>query len=164
MIRNRRPAAAAAAAVAVFAAAGVCGVVAARVVRAMWAARVQPTPTVTGSAKADGAAARSFTTTVTSSIYSLQVEVDPARTGINSVHLYAYTPDNKPLRVVEWKGTAGLPERGIEPVAIPILPLTDNHAVGQVSLPTAGGWQLRFTVRTSDADEATVSVTVAIRK
>jgi copper transport protein len=162
MIRNRRPASAAAA-LALFAAVGVCGVVAARVVRAVWATRVQQTPAHTASANADVAAPANFTTKVTSSIYSLQVEVDPARTGTNSIHLYAYTPDNKPLRVVEWKGTAGLPDKGIEPVAIPLLQFTDNHAIGQVSLPAPGGWQLRFTVRISDIDQATVSVTVPVR-
>jgi hypothetical protein len=160
MIRNQRPASAAVA-VAVFAAVGVCGVVAARVVRAVWETAGQPAHTT--SANADGAARAYFTATVASAIYALQVDVEPGRTGTNVIHLYAYTPDNDPLRVVEWQGTAGLPDNGIEPVAIPILAVTENHAIGQVNLPDPGGWELSFTVRISEIDQATVSVTVPVR-
>ncbi|MFI6758867.1 copper resistance CopC/CopD family protein [Micromonospora sp. NPDC050417] len=103
-----------------------------------------------------------FTTTLTSSVLSLQVEVDPAETGSNSIHLYAYTLENKPQPVVEWTGTAALQAKGIEPIEIPLLPLTDNHATGEISLPTPGDWQLRFTVRISDIDQATVTATVPI--
>jgi copper transport protein len=163
MIRNRR-AASAAAALAIFAGAGVCGVIAVRVVRAVSETLTQQTPAHTTSVNTDGGARTNFTTTVNGSLYSLQVDVDPARTGSNSIHLYAYTPDKKPQTVVAWTGTAGLPEKGIEPIAIPLLAVTDNHAVGLVSLPAPGGWQLSFTVRTSAIDQATVSVTVPVRK
>ena len=79
------------------------------------------------------------------------------------MHLYAYTPDNRPQPVVEWKATAALPSAGIEPIEIPLLQLTDNHATGEISFPSAGEWQLRFTVRTSDIDQATVTATVPIK-
>jgi len=161
MIRNRRFASAAVA-LAIFAAAGVCGVVASRVVRAVWETLVQQSTARTAPANADGDAPAYFTATLASSIYSLEVAVSPARTGSNLIHLFAYTPDNEPLPVVEWQGTAELPEEGIEPVAISMLAVTADHAVGEVNLPAPGGWQLRFTVRISDIDEATVSVTVPI--
>jgi copper transport protein len=90
------------------------------------------------------------------------VEVDPAETGSNLVHLYSYTPANQPLKVVEWKGTAALPAKGIEPIEMTLLPLTDNHATGEVNLPVPGDWQLRFTLRTTDIDQATVTVTVPV--
>ena len=79
------------------------------------------------------------------------------------MHLYAYTKDNRPQPVVEWRATAALPSAGIEPIEIPLLPLTDNHATGEINLPAAGEWQLRFTVRTSDIDQATVTATVPIQ-
>ena len=163
MIRNRR-AASAAASLAIFAAAGVCGVIVVRVLRAVSETLTQQTPAHTASVNTDGGARAYFTTTVTGSIYSLQVDVEPARTGSNSIHLYAYTPDKKPLTAVKWTGTAGLPEKGIERVAIPLLALSDNHATGLVSLPAPGGWQLSLTVRTSAIDQATVSVTVPVGK
>ena len=132
------------------------------VVLALSATLVQTAPARTAAADAGAGGPGYFSATLTSSIYSLQVEVDPAETGSNSVHLYAYTPDNKPLPVVEWRATAALPDRGLEPIEIPLLPLYDNHATGEISLPTPGNWQLRFTVRISDIDQATVTSTVPI--
>ena len=79
------------------------------------------------------------------------------------MHLYAYTPDNRPQPVQEWKVTAALPSAGIEPITVPLLPLSDNHATGEVNLPARGDWQLRITVRTSDIDQATVTATVPIK-
>ncbi|MFU8876279.1 copper resistance CopC/CopD family protein [Micromonospora sp. SL4-19] len=133
------------------------------VVLGVSATLVQTTPARTASANVAGAPAGYFSTTLSSPLYSLQVEMDPAERGNNSLHLYAYTPDNRPQPVKEWKATAALPSAGIEPIDIPLLPLTDNHATGEISLPAAGQWQLRFTVRTSDIDQATVTATVPIK-
>ncbi|WP_434743091.1 copper resistance CopC/CopD family protein [Micromonospora sp. SH-82] len=104
-----------------------------------------------------------FNTTLTSPIYSLQVELSPVQRGNNTLHLYAYTPDNRPQPVEQWRVTAALPSAGIEPIEFPLLPLTDNHATSEVNLPAAGDWEFRFTVRVSDIDQATVTATVPIR-
>ncbi|MET8836726.1 copper resistance protein CopC [Micromonospora sp. NPDC004540] len=133
------------------------------VVLGLSATLVQTTPARTASADVAGAPAGYFSTTLSSPLYSLQVELDPAETGSNSLHLYAYTKDNRPQPVQEWKATAALPSAGIEPITIPLLPLTDNHAFGEINLPAAGQWQLRFTVRTSEIDQATVTATVPVK-
>ncbi|MBF9127446.1 copper resistance protein CopC/CopD [Plantactinospora sp. S1510] len=132
------------------------------VVLALSAILVQTPPARTADTYGDAGAPGYYTTTLTSSIYSLQVEVDPAKTGSNSMHLYAYTLDNKPLPVAEWRATAALPDRGIEPIEIPLLPLTPSHATGEISLPSPGNWLLSFTVRLTDIDQATVTSTVPI--
>ncbi|MEV0806604.1 copper resistance protein CopC [Micromonospora sp. NPDC050200] len=134
------------------------------VVLGVSATLVQTTPArVAATTEGSGGPASYFSTTLTSPIYSLQVELDPAERGNNSMHLYAYTPDNRPLPVAEWKATAALPSAGIEPIDIPLLPLTDNHVTGEISFPAAGEWQLRLTVRITDIDQATVTATVPIR-
>ncbi|NBE81744.1 copper resistance CopC/CopD family protein [Micromonospora rubida] len=133
------------------------------VVLAVSATLVQTPPARTAGADVAGTQAGLFTTTLSSPLYSLQVEMDPAERGNNSLHLYAYTLDNRPQPVEEWKATAALPAAGIEPIEILLLPLTDNHATGEINLPAVGEWQFRFTVRTSDIDQATVSATVSIR-
>jgi copper transport protein len=46
---------------------------------------------------------------------------------------------------------------------MPLLPLTDNHASGEINLPAAGQWEMRFTVRISDIDQATVTATVPVK-
>ncbi|MFR9775960.1 copper resistance CopC/CopD family protein [Micromonospora sp. MS34] len=133
------------------------------VVLGLSATLVQTTPARTASAEVAGAPDGYFSATLNSPLYSLQVEVDPAERGNNSVHLYAYTKDNRPQPVKEWKVTAALPSAGIEPIEAPLLPLSDNHATGEINLPAAGQWQLRITVRTSDIDQATVTATVPIK-
>ncbi|MEU8260752.1 copper resistance protein CopC [Micromonospora sp. NPDC048999] len=132
------------------------------VVLGVTATLVQTTPART-AANVAGSSDNYFAATLTSPLYSLQVELDPARRGSNSVHLYAYTSDNRPQPVKEWKATIALPSAGIEPIDIPLLALTDNHAYGEVNLPAAGEWQVRFTLRTSDIDQATVTATVPIK-
>ncbi|WBB94550.1 copper resistance protein CopC [Verrucosispora sp. WMMC514] len=124
---------------------------------------VQTTPARSVSTDVSAADSGYFSTTATSSLYSMQIEVSPARRGNNSVHLYAYTLENQPLPVVEWQVTVALPAAGIEPIQVPLLPLTDNHATGEISLPAAGEWELRVTARTTEIDQATVTVTVPVR-
>ncbi|WP_416900855.1 copper resistance CopC/CopD family protein [Micromonospora echinospora] len=135
----------------------------AAVVLGVTAVLVQTTPARTAGADIAGGGSTLFSTTVTSSLYSLQMEVDPAEPGSNSLHLYAYQPDNRPQPVVEWRATIALPSAGIEPIEIPLLPLTDNHATGEINLPASGEWQLRVTARTSEIDQATVTTTVPVR-
>jgi copper transport protein len=135
----------------------------AAVVLGFSAVLTQTTPARVADAAPPGAAQQTyFSTTATADLFTLQVDFDPAKVGENTVHLYAYTKEGKPLKIVEWSGTAALPSAGIEPVTIPLLPLTDNHVTGSIQLPTAGDWQMRFTLRTTDVDQETVSVTVPV--
>ncbi|NLU80111.1 copper resistance protein CopC/CopD [Micromonospora sp. HNM0581] len=124
---------------------------------------VQTTPARSVATDVSASDSGYFSTTATSSLYSMQIEVTPARRGNNSVHLYAYTLENQPLPIVEWQVTVALPDAGIEPIQVPLLPLTDNHATGEISLPSAGEWELRVTARTTEIDQATVTATVPVR-
>jgi copper transport protein len=126
-------------------------------------ALVQIAPPRTAEAVESGPVDTTVTKTLTSGTMALQVDIFPAAVGNNSIHLYAYTPDNKPLTVVEWSATAALPAKGIEPIQVPLLRLTDFHAVGDIALPQAGDWTFKFTARTSDIDQSTVSMTATVR-
>jgi copper transport protein len=132
------------------------------VVLGVTASLVQLAPARTASAAATPSAPTSVTTTLTNEKLSLQVDVFPATVGNNSLHLYAYTLDNKPLPVVEWVATAALPAKNIEPLEVPLIRITDNHVIGDVALGQAGDWTLRFTLRTSEIDQSSVSMTVKI--
>lgn len=133
-------------------------------VLAMSSVLVQTTPGRTESATDNQLVSTSdFTATLDSELYSLQVLVEPGGRGSNTVHLYAYSPDGQPQLVEEWRMTAGLPAAGIEPVDVPLLPLTDNHAFGELVMPVAGEWQLRFTLRVSEIDQESVEVAIPIR-
>jgi copper transport protein len=124
---------------------------------------VQTTPGRTEAATPASNGVSFYDKTLTSNLYSLEVQVDPAKVGNNSLHLYAYTPEGKPQKVAEWTATAALPAQNVEPITIPLLPINDNHAIGEVQLPSAGQWQLRFTLRTTEIDQASVTADVAVR-
>ena len=132
------------------------------VVLGVTAALVQIPPPRTASAAESAGTSTTISQTITDKSVSLQVDVFPATVGNNSLHLYAYAPDNKPLPVVEWTATAALPAKGIEPIEVPLLRITDFHAIGDIALPTAGEWTFKFTVRTSDIDQSTLTMTAKI--
>ncbi|MCA2215438.1 copper resistance CopC/CopD family protein [Jidongwangia harbinensis] len=132
------------------------------VVLGVTAVLVQIPPPRTAEAAETATTSTTITQTLRNDSMSLQVDVFPAVVGNNSIHLYAYTPDNKPLPVVEWSATAALPAKGVEPIEIPLLRITDFHAIGDIALPAAGDWALKFTVRTSEIDQSTLTMTAKI--
>ena len=127
----------------------------------------QTTPARTAEAVAQAPpprAARTYTTTIDSPKFRLQIEVDPAKAGEdNLVHLFAFTPEGQPQNVEEWKVTVALPSAGIEPIDVPVLRIPPDHATGTIALPTPGDWVFRFTVRISAIDQDTVTATVPIK-
>jgi copper transport protein len=105
-----------------------------------------------------------FDTTVSTNLLKLQVDISPAKAGLNAIHLFAVKPDGSgPQTVVEWRATAGLPAKGIEPLTVPMLAIGDDHAVGQVTLTPGGTWEFKFTVRVDDLNQTTVTVQVPVK-
>ncbi|MCY1142779.1 copper resistance protein CopC [Actinoplanes sp. Pm04-4] len=133
------------------------------VVLGVTSALVQIPPARTAEASDTAGVSTTVTKTLTDNKMAVQIDVFPAAVGNNSIHLYAYTPDNKPLTVVEWSATAALAGKGIEPIEIPLLRITDFHAVGDIALPAAGEWTFKVTARTSDIDQSTLSTTVTVK-
>jgi copper transport protein len=125
---------------------------------------VQTTPARTEGAVGAGAGTLTvdyFTTTLDTDLYSLEVIIDPADRGTNTVHLYAYTDTGRPQPVVEWGARVSL-SGGVEALDVSLQRVSDNHALGEVTLPLAGEWVLRVTARTSEIDQATVLVSVPV--
>jgi copper transport protein len=104
-----------------------------------------------------------FTATVTTSTLVLQIDMSPAKRGNNSMHLTAFTKDGKSFKVLEWKASIAMPAKGLESVDIPLLAITENHAIGEIQLPVSGDWKLKAIARTSDVDQVTVERTIRIR-
>lgn len=135
----------------------------AAVVLGLSAVLVQTAPARTAGVEAAAAGTDGFAQTLTSPLYTLQFDIYPVQLGEhNTVHAYVYTPAGQRLPVVEWKLTAALPERGVEPVTTPLLGLEPHHAVGSVAFPVPGEWQLRFTIRISEIDQASVTTRVRV--
>jgi copper transport protein len=136
----------------------------AALVLAASAVLVQMNPARTVDVEAEAAAkATGFVTTLNSPIYAVQFEIYPARVGeYNTIHAFAYTPEGKPLEVLEWRVTVSLPERGIEDIENPVGSLLVNQGLGNVVFPYPGDWKLDMTLRISEIDQATVSTVVPV--
>jgi copper transport protein len=81
----------------------------------------------------------------------------------NTVHGFTYTPEGKPLQAAEWTVTTRLQGRDLEPVSAPMLPLAPrNDAMGALTFPLPGTYELSFTVRTTEIDQATVKTTITV--
>jgi copper transport protein len=107
-----------------------------------------------------------FSTTTTLGAAQLELTVDPARVGLNTLHLYlidaktgAQFTATKELTV-----TARLPSRGIGP-----LPLKANlagpghYVLSAAELSPGGAWQLQITDRVSEFDEYAKTIDVPIK-
>lgn len=117
---------------------------------------VQTTPARTASASTSTPGAPQ-SVYLTDKLFSLSVDMVPARAGINEIHLYATTPDGQPADIKEWRVKASLASAGIEPIEATVLKITPDHATGQIGLPASGTWTFTFTLRTTEIDQSTVS-------
>lgn len=129
------------------------------VVLAVAAALVQTPPARSAEAQQ---VREPYSVTLTTDLYRVRLEIDPARVGGNSLHLYAYNPAGEPQAVVEWTVTATPADGSIDALDVPLLPVTADHAVGEPTFPTPGDWNIKITLRLSDIDQATVTQRVKI--
>jgi len=113
-----------------------------------------------GSVRDDG-----VSQTLTSPLYTLQFNIFPVELGEdNTVHAFLYTSAGAPLPAEQWTITSQLLGRDdLQPVSQPMLGLVPkNHAAGAITFPFPGTYQVRFTVRTTDIDEDTVTTTITV--
>jgi copper transport protein len=133
---------------------------------ALSATLVQTTPARTEAAAAAGGSVTATTTdfhvTVEHEHFFLEVTVEPARVGANTLHVYAFAPTGEPLVVREWGASATLPAADVERMPIELTRVSDNHALAEVILPLEGDWEVRVTVRVSEIDQQSVVTTVPI--
>ncbi|WP_051942695.1 copper resistance protein CopC [Streptacidiphilus rugosus] len=91
------------------------------------------------------------------------VEIDPARTGQNSLHAYLYDATGKPVDVPEIDVALTLKARNLGPLPVKLDHLDIGHyGAADLQLPLPGDWTLAVTVRSDDIDETTVTAPVAV--
>ncbi|MFI5955127.1 copper resistance CopC/CopD family protein [Cryptosporangium sp. NPDC051539] len=132
------------------------------VVLALATALVQVAPARSAGDAAAAAANLPYSAQLTMGPNVLQVDLSPAHVGTNELHLTLFDQNGLPVKVAEWSGSADLPKANVSTDVV-ALPLTENHAVGQVELPIAGEWKFVFTARTSDIDQYSVEKVITIR-
>ncbi|MET9953227.1 copper resistance protein CopC [Streptomyces sp. NPDC006339] len=94
---------------------------------------------------------------------TVQITLDPGRTGANALHLYVLRPNGRALDVPEVKLAFTLKEKDVGP--LPVLPdriQTGHWTASGVQLPMPGEWLMQVTIRTSDIDQTTIEKNVKI--
>jgi copper transport protein len=84
--------------------------------------------------------------------------VAPARTGPgNQFHFYVLGRLGQPVAIPELDAAISLPSEGIGPITIPLVVAGPGHyRADNVTIPVAGDWILKLTVRTTAIDEDVV--------
>jgi copper transport protein len=139
-------------------------VAATAVVLALSAVLVQVTPGGRAQAQQAADAVQGVSQTLTCPLYTLQFNIYPVQVGENNtVHAFVYTAAGKPLPAQEWSVTTVLQGQDLGPVTTRMLGVLPHHAIGAITFPLPGVYEVRFTVRTTEIDQATVRTTVTVR-
>ncbi|WP_385621432.1 copper resistance protein CopC [Streptomyces sp. P8-A8] len=94
---------------------------------------------------------------------TVRMEITPARTGANELHLWVDGSDGKPMDVPEVKVAFTLESKDIGPLPVVPARLTEGHWTADgVQIPMAGNWKVAVTVRTSDIDQTTIDKNMKI--
>lgn len=107
-------------------------------------------------------AGRSYDTGGPRGTGTLDVRVDPARTGPDTIDITVHGPGGAAQDLPELDAEISLPEHRLGPLTLTVGRNGPGHyqATGQIPLP--GTWELTLTVRTSDIDETTVRLPIPI--
>lgn len=91
----------------------------------------------------------------------LDVIVDPARPGRNTIHLTLTDRVGRPTDVDELRVNATQTERGVGPIRLKATPAGPGHyIVAGAALPLSGDWQLRVEARRGEFDLFTAKLTI----
>ncbi|WP_405751040.1 copper resistance protein CopC [Streptomyces sp. NBC_00012] len=94
---------------------------------------------------------------------TVRMEITPARTGANELHLWVDGSDGKPMDVPEVKVAFTLKSKDIGPLPVVPARLAEGHWTADgVQIPMAGNWKVAVTVRTSDIDQTTIDKNMKI--
>jgi copper transport protein len=102
--------------------------------------------------------------TLTCPLYTLQFNIYPVQLGENNtIHAFVYTPAGAPLPAEQWTVSSRLLGPDLEPVSEPLLGLVPkHHAVGAITFPLPGTYELKFTIRVGPVDQATVKTSITV--
>jgi copper transport protein len=92
----------------------------------------------------------------------VQVTLDPGRTGDNSVQAIVYAADGGLATVPELRLSFTLPAKDIGPIDARLTNKGGYWGTNDLTLPLAGDWRMKATIRVSDVDQISVTKTVRI--
>ncbi len=104
-----------------------------------------------------------FTEVLEGDDLSLDVSVDPAEVGQNTIHAIALTPAGAPIEVLEMELTLRQPDRDIAPIEVPLELLGTGHYVAyDFQVPIGGDWVLTAQALLDETNSAVVQGEVPI--
>ncbi|MFE9177845.1 copper resistance protein CopC [Streptomyces sp. NPDC007126] len=92
---------------------------------------------------------------------TVQITLDPGRTGDNAVQAVVFGPDGSLAAVPELRLSFTLPDKDLGPIEAELVDRGGYWSANTVTLPLPGTWTMKATVRVSETDQ--VSVTRRIR-
>ncbi len=111
------------------------------------------------------AASQPFSQSFTTLGVQVNAIVAPARAGPgNQFHFYVLGRSGQPVAIPELDAAISLPSEGIGPISIPLVVAAPGHyRATDVTIPAAGDWILKLTVRTTAIDEDDVRSVLPVR-
>ena len=95
---------------------------------------------------------------------SVQVSVDPARPGSNTLHLYLFDDTGRPTQPQAITVTLAEASQEIGPIDVDLAPAGPGHYVSDgMDIPGAGTWTLAVTVRLDEFTAVTASTVFPVR-
>ncbi|MET7747906.1 copper resistance protein CopC [Micromonospora sp. NPDC005367] len=95
---------------------------------------------------------------------TVEVKIEPARSGKNVADIYLTGPDGSLVAVPEVSGQLESPDRDVPALPVTVTAAEPGHYVANsMSIPFPGEWVLRLDIRVSDFDETPVRVQFTAR-
>ncbi|MFC4692277.1 copper resistance protein CopC [Geodermatophilus arenarius] len=95
---------------------------------------------------------------------SVQLSIDPARPGANTLHLYLFDDDGRLAQPADLRVTLTEPEQEIGPLDVDLEPAGPGHWVADgMSIPGAGTWTVAVSVRLGEFTATTASTEFPVR-
>jgi copper transport protein len=95
---------------------------------------------------------------------SVQVSVDPARPGANTLHVYLFDDSGRPTQPAGIRVSLTEREQDVGPLEVDLLPAGPGHYVGDgMTVPGAGTWTLTVSVRIDEFTATTATTDFPVR-
>ena len=131
---------------------------------AMGVAVIGVTALLVNVAPAREAVARPVALRLSTTTLTIDMTIDPARKGRNSIHMYALTKTGAQQAIDHAALSASLPGSGIEPIELKVLRAGPNHfQVLNADLPVRGTWTFDVAVGVDQFTEERVTAQVTLR-
>ncbi len=102
--------------------------------------------------------------TATGSEGSVQISVDPATAGPNTLHVYYFDEAGQLAQPLDIRVSITEPAQEIGPIEVGLEPAGPGHYVGNgMAIPGPGTWTLAVTVRVDEFTASTASTTFPVR-